>query len=96
MENDPLGALLDSEKDEILELQPNEQVPEIDEKQLEKQRIQTAMYSDQPILFKGHRSATFDESSSLSKNMHRSETMPMSSFSSGFASLSSSLKFGFG
>lgn len=90
-ENDPLGALID-EPDEILELQ---QIPKtIDE--LEKMRIQHEMYSDQPVLFKGHRSATFDESSNINKGIHRSETMPMSSITSSFANIGSSLKFGFG
>lgn len=90
-ENDPLGALID-EPDEILELQ---QTPKTHE-ELEKLRVQNEIFSDQPVLFKGHRSATFDESSNIAKGMHRSDTMPMSSITSSFANIGSSLKFGFG
>lgn len=54
------------------------------------------MYSDKPILFKGQRSATFDESTQLNKNMHRSETMPGSSVASSLANLGSSFKLNFG
>lgn len=51
------------------------------------------VYTDQPVLFKGQRSATFDESTHLNKSIHRSETMPASSVTSSLASLGSSLKF---
>lgn len=54
------------------------------------------LYSDKPILFKGQRSATFDESTQLNKNMHRSETMPGSSVASSLANLGSSFKLNFG
>lgn len=54
------------------------------------------IYSDQPILFKGQRSATFDESTNLNKSMQRSETMPPSSVTSSLAGLGSTLKFNFG
>ena len=90
-ENDPLGALMD-EQDEIIQV--HQQQPQTQE-QLEKMRIQSAMYSDTPILFKGHRSATFDEGCNLTKGMNRSETMPMASITSSFANIGSSLKFGF-
>ena len=93
LENDPLGALLDNEPDEIIQVQ---QTQPLTEEQQEKARIQQAMFSDQPVLFKGHRSATFDDSSSISKGMHRSETMPVQSITSSIANIGSSLKFGFG
>lgn len=49
------------------------------------------IYTDQPILFRGHRSQTFDESiANVNKSMHRSETMPGNSVTS---SLASSIKF---
>lgn len=92
LENDPLGALLDSEPDEIIQVQ---QTQEMTEEQLEKARIQEAMFSDQPVLFKGHRSATFDDSANLNKSMHRSETMPVQSITNSIANIGSSLKFGF-
>jgi hypothetical protein len=93
LENDPLGALLDNEPDEIIQVQESQPLTV---EQLEKARIQQAMFSDQPILFKGHRSATFDDASNLSKGMHRSDTMPAQSITSSIAHLGSSLKFGFG
>ena len=93
LENDPLGALLDNEPDEIIQVQ---QTQPLTEEQLEKQRIQTAMFADQPVLFKGHRSATFDDAANLNKGIHRSETMPVQSITSSIANIGSSLKFGFG
>lgn len=54
------------------------------------------VYTDQPVLFKGQRSATFDESIQLSKSMQRSETMPASSATSSLAGLGSTFKFNFG
>lgn len=49
------------------------------------------IYTDQPILFRGHRSQTFDESmTNVNKSMHRSETMPANSVAS---SLANSIKF---
>lgn len=94
LENDPLGALLDNEPDEIIQV--HQQTQPMTEEQLEKARIQQAMFSDQPVLFKGHRSATFDDTSSINKGMHRSETMPVQSITSSIANIGSSLKFGFG
>lgn len=93
LENDPLGALIDNEPDEIIQVQ---QTQTLSEEQQEKARIQQAMFSDQPVLFKGHRSATFDDSSSINKAIHRSETMPVQSITSSIANIGSSLKFGFG
>lgn len=59
--------------------------------------INDTIYTDQPILFKGHRSATFEDSMQLSKNMHRSETMPnTNTVTSSFANIRSSLKNNFG
>lgn len=86
-QNDPLGALND-EEDEIIEVQQS----------TEKLSLQynNTIYTDQPVLFKGQRSATFDDSTQLNKSMHRSETMPVSSVTSSLASLGSSLKFSFG
>lgn len=92
-ENDPLGALIDNETDEIIQVQ---QTQPMTEEQMEKARIHEAMFADQPILFKGHRSATFENASNLNKGMHRSDTMPTQSITSSFASIGSSLKLGFG
>lgn len=93
LENDPLGALLDNEPDEIIQVQ---QAQPLTDEQREKARIQEAMFADQPILFKGHRSATFDDASHLNKGIHRSETMPVQSITTSIANIGSSLKFGFG
>ncbi|CRL08126.1 CLUMA_CG020952, isoform A [Clunio marinus] len=92
LENDPLGALLDTDQDETVDIKKS--TPMTSE-QIEKARIQKAMYSDQPILFKGHRSATFENASNLNKGIHRSETMPTQSFTSSISNFGSSLKFGF-
>lgn len=100
-QDDPLGALNDDGNDELLAVQQS----------TEKLSLASAngtggqngihhnntIYTDQPILFKGQRSATFDDSMQLNKSMHRSETMPVtSSVTSSFASIGSSLKFNFG
>lgn len=88
-QNDPLGAL--NEDDEVIQVQPNARI--------ENQSVtnnNNTVYTDQPILFKGQRSATFDESIHLNKSLHRSETMPASSITSSLAGLGSSLKFSFG
>ncbi|KAG5671963.1 hypothetical protein PVAND_002128 [Polypedilum vanderplanki] len=91
-ENDPLGALLDNEADEIIQVQ---QTQPMTEEQLEKARIHEAMFADQPVLFKGHRSQTFENAANLNKGMHRSDTMPTQSLTSSIANIGSSLKFGF-
>lgn len=87
-QDDPLGALNDDQVAEGLEQKkqlgdgagPSADVAD-------KKHI----YSDQPILFRGHRSQTFDESmTNMNKSMHRSETMPGNSVTS---SLASSIKF---
>lgn len=90
-ENDPLGALLD-ETDEIIQVQQSQPMTE---EQMEKARIREAMFADEPRLFKGHRSATFENASNLNKGMHRSDTMPTQSITSNFANIGSSFKFGF-
>lgn len=89
-QNDPLGAL--NEDDEIIEIEQQKQQPIIDLAH----NNNNIIYTDQPILFKGQRSATFDDSTQLNKSLHRSETMPASSLTSSLAGLGSSLKFSFG
>lgn len=89
-QNDPLGAL-NEEDDELIEI---EKTPAQTDKVIINNN--NTVYTDQPILFKGQRSATFDESTHLSKSMHRSETMPASSITSSLAGLGSTLKFNFG
>lgn len=92
-ENDPLGALEDdNECNEIIQVQQSQPMTE---EQLEKARIHAAMFSDQPVLFKGIRSQTFENASNLNKGMHRSDTMPTNSLTSSIANIGSSLKFGF-
>lgn len=88
-QNDPLGAL--NEDDEIIERM---ETPKIEKSKLSNNN--NTVYTDQPILFKGQRSATFDESIHLNKSLHRSETMPASSLTSSLAGIGSSLKFSFG
>jgi len=85
--NDPLGALNVSE---IISIE------EVNRHPSEEQREELNMYSDKPVLFKGQRSATFDESVQLNKSIHRSETMPGTSVTSSLANIGSSLKFNFG
>lgn len=100
MQNDPLGALVEetaavtvAERRLPTDVRsPSAPPPSTDKQQLHNNNH---MYSDQPILFKGQRSATFDESVHLGK-MHRSETMPAATLTSSLAGLGSSLKFSFG
>lgn len=87
VQNDPLGAL--NEDDEVAEVAPPPP-------QTENYNNNNTMYTDQPILFKGQRSATFDESMHLNKGIHRSETMPAATLTSSLAGIGSSLKFSFG
>ncbi|XP_059619595.1 DENN domain-containing protein Crag isoform X1 [Phlebotomus argentipes] len=93
-QNDPLGALNDD--DEEVCATPQAKSAAGEEQRESACNNNNTMYTDQPILFKGHRSATFDESTQLGKSMHRSETMPAASVTSSLASLGSSLKFSFG
>ncbi|XP_055601760.1 DENN domain-containing protein Crag-like isoform X1 [Uranotaenia lowii] len=99
-QDDPLGALNDTE--ELLEVQQSVEKMSINGGGTTNggnhfQAHNNTIYTDQPILFKGQRSATFDDSLQLNKSMHRSETMPVtSSVTSSFASIGSSLKFNFG
>lgn len=87
IKNDPLGALNEKDEAKTSDKTINTHTKEEDETI----KIRSTIYSDQPILFKGQRSATFDESMSSSKSMHRSKTMP-----SSFAAIGSSFKFHFG
>lgn len=82
-----------NEDDEIIEVQQQKQPSIVDTSTHNNNNI---IYTDQPILFKGQRSATFDDSTQLNKSLHRSETMPASSLTSSLAGLGSSLKFNFG
>lgn len=93
-QDDPLGALNGLDTDET----NNHKKAESDSKQLtNNNHINDTIYTDTPILFKGHRSATFEDSMQLSKNMHRSETMPnANSVTSSLANLGTSLKLNFG
>uniref|UniRef100_A0A1A9ZC55 UDENN domain-containing protein n=1 Tax=Glossina pallidipes TaxID=7398 RepID=A0A1A9ZC55_GLOPL len=92
-QNDPLGAL-DETQTSTLKASPGYRVPS----SMSTTTIthNSNIYSDKPILFKGQRSATFDESTQLNKSMQRSETMPGSSVASSLANLGSALKFNFG
>ncbi|XP_055548391.1 DENN domain-containing protein Crag isoform X1 [Wyeomyia smithii] len=97
-QDDPLGALNDDGNDEVLEIrQSTEKLALNNTGEHNGIHHNNTIYTDQPILFKGQRSATFDDSLQLNKSMHRSETMPVSSsVTSSFASIGSSLKFNFG
>lgn len=89
-QNDPLGALNEEEEELI----------KIEKTSVESQNSylieNNTIYTDQPILFRGQRSQTFDDSTRMYSNMQRSKTMPPSSVSSGFAGLGQSFKFSFG
>lgn len=89
-QNDPMGALLEEEEELI---------------KIEKTSVETknsfliknnTIYTDQPVLFGGQRSATFDGTTPLYKSMQRSKTMPPSSVTSSFAGLGQSFKLNFG
>ncbi|EAA01213.3 AGAP001102-PA [Anopheles gambiae str. PEST] len=92
-QGDPLGALNDNAAVESeINCEPVDET--VDRCEISNNN---SIYTDQPILFKGQRSATFDDSTQLNKSMQRSETMPMTSTAtSGFGSLGSTLKFNFG
>uniref|UniRef100_A0A182IYU6 UDENN domain-containing protein n=1 Tax=Anopheles atroparvus TaxID=41427 RepID=A0A182IYU6_ANOAO len=94
-QDDPLGALNHTANSGMVLPQPG---GEISGKDISESNIcSNHTYTDQPVLFKGQRSATFDDSTQLSKSIQRSETMPVSNaVTSGFASLGSTLKFNFG
>lgn len=87
-ENDPLGAFDDDKENQttILQSKRNASEPHVIARN-------DSMFSDQPILFKGQRSATFDESMNASKQ--RSRTLPSTSASVNFAGIGSSFKFNF-
>lgn len=87
-QDDPLGALNDDLVDDKAAQSGQDQSQEVTSStNADKRHI----FTDQPILFRGHRSQTFDESmTNMNKSMHRSETMPGNSVTS---SLASSIKF---
>ncbi|XP_058824801.1 DENN domain-containing protein Crag isoform X2 [Topomyia yanbarensis] len=101
-QDDPLGALKDDGTDEVLEIRQSTDKLSLNAKGsghngIHQHHHNETIYTDQPILFKGQRSATFDDSLQLNKSMQRSETMPVSSsVTSSFASIGSTLKFNFG
>uniref|UniRef100_A0A182Q8N5 UDENN domain-containing protein n=1 Tax=Anopheles farauti TaxID=69004 RepID=A0A182Q8N5_9DIPT len=93
-QDDPLGALNDNDTDEVETANRDSSKKALEQNP---SSSNSTIYTDQPILFKGQRSATFDDSTQLNKSMQRSETMPMTSaVTSGFGSLGSTLKFNFG
>ncbi|XP_034124752.1 DENN domain-containing protein Crag isoform X1 [Drosophila guanche] len=99
-QNDPLGAL--NEEDSSTSTPTQQKQEGLAQEQETQSQSQTQpdgnIYSDKPILFRGQRSATFDESTQIGKSMHRSETMPVASsgVTHSLANIGSSLKFTFG
>ncbi|BFG01693.1 DENN domain-containing protein Crag [Drosophila madeirensis] len=99
-QNDPLGAL--NEEDSSTSTPTQQKQEGLAQEQEQQAQSQTQpdgnIYSDKPILFRGQRSATFDESTQIGKSMHRSETMPVASsgVTHSLANIGSSLKFTFG
>ncbi|KAH8318280.1 hypothetical protein KR074_006843 [Drosophila pseudoananassae] len=94
-QNDPLGAL--NEEESGSSATPTQQtLPAVET--ASQTQMDSSIYSDKPILFRGQRSATFDESTQIGKSMHRSETMPVASsgVTHSLANIGSSLKFTFG
>ncbi|KAH8291608.1 hypothetical protein KR018_006748 [Drosophila ironensis] len=93
-QNDPLGAL--NEEESASSATPTQTQPA--DQTLPHTQMDSSIYSDKPILFRGQRSATFDESTQIGKSMHRSETMPVASsgVTHSLANIGSSLKFTFG
>ncbi|XP_004529508.1 C-myc promoter-binding protein isoform X2 [Ceratitis capitata] len=92
-QNDPLGALNEELQDQTTPTNTKEQVASV---QNVVGHTNSILYTDKPILFKGQRSATFDESTHLNKSMQRSETMPGTSVASSLANFGSSIKFNIG
>lgn len=95
-QNDPLGALNEEESAAAASAKPA--VEQEQDQQQQQRQVDSSIYSDKPILFRGQRSATFDESTQIGKSMHRSETMPVASsgVTHSLANIGSSLKFTFG
>ncbi|XP_052849229.1 DENN domain-containing protein Crag isoform X1 [Drosophila gunungcola] len=97
-QNDPLGAL--NEEESAASATTTQQAQQQEQQQLQQSQAQidSSIYSDKPILFRGPRSATFDESTQIGKSMHRSETMPVASsgVTNSLANIGSSLKLTFG
>ncbi|KAH8387922.1 hypothetical protein KR093_010337 [Drosophila rubida] len=96
-QNDPLGALNEEESTPTQQPEAQAEVAGAASASAAAQ-LNSNMYSDKPILFRGQRSATFDESTQIGKSMHRSETMPVASsgVTHSLANIGSSLKFTFG
>lgn len=89
-QNDPLGALVE-EEEELIKIEKTS-----DETRNSFSIKNNTIYTDQPILFRGQRSATFDESTPMYKSMQRSKTMPPSSLTSSIAGFGQSFKISFG
>lgn len=100
-QDDPLGALKDSNEHGAIQegrsCTPESKGASQQSNTHQANSNNNTIYSDQPILFKGQRSATFDDSVQLNKSIQRSETMPATNaVASSFVSLGSTLKFNFG
>lgn len=89
-QNDPLGAL-NEEEEELLKIEKTA----VESKNSFLIKNNT-IYTDQPILFRGQRSATFDDSTQMYKSMQRSKTMPPTSVTSSLAGFGQSFKLSFG
>lgn len=98
IQDDPLGALnLNALSEELHKSKnTNSEAPNLYEGGDRHLHRDNHLFSDKPILFRGQRSATFDESVPLNSNLQRSETMPGSSVTSSLVNLGSTLKFNFG
>lgn len=89
VQDDPLGALKENEEqEEVVAVVPTPL-------EIDLNLNNNTMYTDQPVLFMGQRSSTFDNSLHFNKSIHRSETMPAVTLTSGLAGIGSSLKFSF-
>ncbi|EDW26502.1 GL12947 [Drosophila persimilis] len=97
-QNDPLGALNEEDSSTSTPTQQKQEGLQEEEQSQQQSQPDGNIYSDKPILFRGQRSATFDESTQIGKSMHRSETMPVASsgVTHSLANIGSSLKFTFG
>uniref|UniRef100_A0A336K1N9 CSON010684 protein n=1 Tax=Culicoides sonorensis TaxID=179676 RepID=A0A336K1N9_CULSO len=94
-EDDPLGAL--NLNGSMEHEDPKKSNSDQNHHTNNNNNINDTIYTDTPILFKGHRSATFEDSMQLSKNMHRSDTLPnANTVTSSLANLGTSLKLNFG
>lgn len=88
-EYDPLGAL--ASEDQSTNISSKKRASLEGQSEVQQMDNKKHLFTDQPILFRGHRSQTFDESiNAVNKSMQRSETMPANSVTS---SLANSIKF---